>query len=1846
LLTPFKIYIYAPFLLTGLLARSIQAAEASGAEIFVPEEPKIRELFDRSELLLARGSSAAAAETMARLSAQLLTAGERQEEGAAIAGAQVINAGAGYSIGASAAVRKLVARLPKEEEKRWRDLVEAAILSRWDRTGPPAAPLERRILRRRIIRDYPDFSLFPRTVEEEIDDAMARGNDALAIDGCRALLQVPGLEPAKRLRGAVLGASLSELFGRGADSREFRGQIKAILDSAEARSMDSQEKAQARRVLESPGSPRSEPTSPPAEPRAALPAPAPGEQAPEFRLGSVVWRSPFPEKELRSWASELIEAKGIDRTPAPRAAFPRDAALPFIPTSLGGVVYFQDYQRVLALRVPQLEELWTAPLPLSRGERVNSFSSPAPIPGLVLATQFERILAFDAADGKTRWEREATYDRSRRRLVFLPPGQEAPAAAPPVEPPPPPAEEAAPPPEGSPEKDPETAKKEKGGDKQPEQQPVVDLSAPVLIGGGVVLTAIVRVQDEVQVLAVHLDLAGALSWCTSIGSFRSSNYLGQVAAACPPLAVGTRIFIPSNLGVVAALDSADGAVLWIQEYPRLSPSGREEAVQERSRWSVNPLVAGGGGILCAPQDSDLLISFAPEDGSIRWRIPRDRHSTLIGADAERAYLGGPAVAAVRLAGAEAGATDWSFRLPAGETSLGRAVLRGDRLLVPGNVALVELEARSGKVLSTTLWDFRGGGGNILLQGDFLAVSGPGEFMVYDSREQALKRAARLPEEEKLLLTAKLALKCGRPAEAFEALAEWDRMGPAEPGANSPIYRLRFEVAEIANHRLERFGGSREVPEAEIAALHRYRVLLEPLPERKIIAAIQAAAGRRSAADFPGAIASLELALRLEIPATPYPVNDFLTIPAIEAIRDQLTGIRTAGPEGAAAFAGFEARGQEVLREARRIGTQPTFRRVIDWYPFTRAAQEASLDLADYLLNQQNAGEAIRCLLDLLRDNPQVPEYSTVKLRVSDLLMDGHRNSEARKVLQDLLRERAEEKVLDPGPERFNSVTAPREKETVRELVTRRLADPRLEMTRGDELVPLRFPLRMRWRAPASLTPVSRSFLAPEGPRPAHLAGMFFTQSREVIECRRVDDGFPLWTVNLTLVPGFSQGLGASPFAPASQYQLVSRFEGDLLLLKNQRNLLAVDSRNGRVAWHKPFGRVEDLAEETGGDGREAAEGLLTPRKDKGRGRILPLAEMVRGFTSGSEGVFVTSSQRRIRAFNADGSLRWERSIEFEPAPDAPPVLEGDNLAVWQEGPLQVHFFDPATGEPRSRITLEKAADARFLPGQKPIIRQDGLALVPTTLAVYLVDLRRAELAGSFRGAGNLQRVWYFPSLEPDQMVIHLRTLGLPVLLGVDLRSLREIWRYDKLPSKNDITLHHEGSRFYIISGQERDRWNLLALELRPASERGRWLPVPVWPKEIPIGTFFPSMGQDRKVLFTQDAVVVPDPTTSSVLVFDKFKGTNRTFDLARPIIRFLRDKHEVSQFAIDVIDGRMVVLAAGGDCAFDSPTRPDDGSEQRERTLLVRRYLEKPDDWDNVGKLASHLFLDGESQSAIRLLDRSLLSEGLPSIESPGKYQQLAFLLNGLKEEAEAQKTTEQRATIPCRRFRTPPRIDGELNDPWNSTSRIAMRTLESVRAIPAPGQGQDSWVGEEDLSADLYTGWDDEYFYFALDVQDSQIFPYDKGADFWKGDCLIIGIDPSGSGGFFQRSDLQLMTLALTVPKRKPPGKDGKDEDDEDKDDETHKPRGFFSVKKKDDNSGAIYEVALPWSTFKSDDDPTLKPKEGFRFGLSLLLTDDDSGRGATKTLSLNPCHLLPRDPKQIWHFLTPEYFPKVVLE
>lgn len=126
-----------------------------------------------------------------------------------------------------------------------------------------------------------------------------------------------------------------------------------------------------------------------------------------------------------------------------------------------------------------------------------------------------------------------------------------------------------------------------------------------------------------------------------------------------------------------------------------------------------------------------------------------------------------------------------------------------------------------------------------------------------------------------------------------------------------------------------------------------------------------------------------------------------------------------------------------------------------------------------------------------------------------------------------------------------------------------------------------------------------------------------------------------------------------------------------------------------------------------------------------------------------------------------------------------------------------------------------------------------------------------------------------------------------------------------------------------------------------------------------------------------------------------------------------------------------------------------------------------------------------------------------------------------------------------------------------------------------------------------------------------------------------------------------QLFTLALTVPKQAPPpGPDGApppadplDEEDE--------PEGQYQVQRKRDGSGVVYEMTIPWSVFRNArrEKAPSAPYPDLEFSLNLLLTDDDTGRGASSFLTLSPGQLLREETRGIWEVFIPDFFPRLIL-
>lgn len=1497
---------------------------------------------------------------------------------------------------------------------------------------------------------------------------------------------------------------------------------------------------------------------------------APASPGAPYVPGNVSWELPSAERRFEDFVRGREREAGEGRVP-----------IAFQPAVREDCAVFRHRGVLVAVELPRGAELWRTEIPAD-DETFDGARAPLVGETRVYDAARDRLYARSRADGRILWARRFEVGADGRTLRALP-----------------------------------AAEPDRGGGEAPRLR--YALSPPAFLDGDapgrLVLAVATREEREVPTFLACLGPDGDAVWTTFLGSARSSAYLGLGDAGSAPASRDGTVYCVTNTGIAAALDAADGTILWLYEYPRLGPAAAREAVRSENRWHPNPILFAGSAVLVAPRDSAVLLALHARTGEPLWTCPRQGGSVLAGADERACYVYGSEALAIACSGEERGRVLWRTQLgrkPQGRRpsrALGRGLLSGGVLFVPAGDALYRISAEDGSILSRTLWGYGEGPGNLALAGRFLAVAGArGSWLLGNAAaaEEAFSRAAP-SDPEALLRLAEFRLRRIEVAGALEALGRWERLGTPRPLPNSPRGKLQLDVAELARAIVEAGDASGE----EAARLLRHRLRLEILPERRVAAAIELASRLEAEGDVAGALDSYGEALREAAPETEYCPRPPLSVSARAYVRAALRALRSRAPR--AAFERFDRAAEAALGAARTKNSLPAYEEVLQLFPYTPAAEAAAVELALAQISRGNANAARNALADYLSESPS-PAVGA-RLLLVELLQEAGRDEDARRLRDDLLQ--------GHGGELVPQALGPRGSETVSEYLGRLGATGAAVRTRrtSDEL---RFPVGMTWRGPADLESVGRDFLDPAGETPKRLRDSFLVQSLEAIECLDLETGLPSWRIRLNLVPGFrfrDTGLGFR-FPRSGGSLLRGRYVGEALVLYDDLNVFAVDTARGLVSWHVPAGGGPASA--------RAPDGPVVPR----------LRERWLGVGISDEGVFAAlaagAGERSptLRRLSLSGETVWTRELAYEPAA-RPIALAPGSVFVHAARPAATFVHDPETGEAVATIAWPEPID------KEPVEVPGARLLVSGAQRVHLLDLDARKVRWTFGRPGLGVELVSRDADAPEECLVLLRRAQKPpALVALALEDGRELWKYDAFGGERAyVFVARDGDEVFVLSGERGSpfeaRWDLAAFRVSRDPAARAFEIASSWPSPLSLGTLLGSASRHRLHLAT-DAVLVSDPP-ASILLYDRALGVRKSA-LETPLSQFLVEKGD---FSSDVRGGKLIILTAGGDCAFEA-RRTDAGAlEDPEEAELVRSYLERPNDARTAAKLAHRLFRDGRIERAVELLDEVLASEDAASAGAD-EILRLEHLLQGFEEEAMKGEVPR----ILCRRLASAPSIDGELSEPWDVGSAVRLERPEHVRRMPG-SSSHGRWEGEEDLSAVVYTAWDDAHFYVAMDVSDDILHPYDRDAENWRGDCLVIGIDPLGDGGYSQRGDDQLMTLALTLPRRGEKGRGEGEGEEEEGEGEEAKPEGLYSVKKKDDDSGAVYEFGIPWSSFSSEF-AKAPPPPGTVFGLSLLLLDDDTGQGVEKTLSLNPCHLLPRRQKSYGaaRHLIPSFFPRVVLE
>lgn len=187
-----------------------------------------------------------------------------------------------------------------------------------------------------------------------------------------------------------------------------------------------------------------------------------------------------------------------------------------------------------------------------------------------------------------------------------------------------------------------------GEEKDSPRNNTVFASNPVAAGGKVFIAAYVSIAGkEMKLVSLAFDgLTGRRLWsadlCTVPTTGYYSRFMGAQSSNVPTLAESrSRLFIQSNIGIVACVSTHTGDVKWIKKYARpepknMDPWGGMRTLAQTSWEFFPPAVyrpqSGESDeevLIAAPRDSNSIMGIDPETGLTRYEIdnqyPGDRY---------------------------------------------------------------------------------------------------------------------------------------------------------------------------------------------------------------------------------------------------------------------------------------------------------------------------------------------------------------------------------------------------------------------------------------------------------------------------------------------------------------------------------------------------------------------------------------------------------------------------------------------------------------------------------------------------------------------------------------------------------------------------------------------------------------------------------------------------------------------------------------------------------------------------------------------------------------------------------------------------------------------------------------------------------------------------------------------------------------------------------------------------------------------------------------------------------------------------------------------------------------------
>jgi len=605
-----------------------------------------------------------------------------------------------------------------------------------------------------------------------------------------------------------------------------------------------------------------------------------------------------------------------------------------------------------------------------------------------------------------------------------------------------------------------------------------------------------------------------------------------------------------------------------------------------------------------------------------------------------------------------------------------------------------------------------------------------------------------------------------------------------------------------------------------------------------------------------------------------------------------------------------------------------------------------------------------------------------------------------------------------------------------------------------------------------------------------------------------------------------------------------------LILRGISHFTALDVQTGRVVW-----ATEDALR--GGPGVLFGIGGAAESK-----RIIDSA-------AGAGRAFAATAAKEVFAVDvATGTEAWRKKLKEAVVPGSLHV-SGRRLVVCGENPGTVYWFDPAKGKQLGKVQLDRQ-DSRLTDAPALQSRRGRLCLVLGDRQVRNVRLDTGVTLWKSEMPFSVGRVAATPDGRHIVVFPDRWSFGGKVTC-FDAATGKLVWR--QKPQAKEPGGVYVGNALVVSAKKTLFADVLIAQRLGDgAVVRTRPLPIkPVVETLTDAGEFLIASGSSMSI---------PGWRGYAVIVRKSDGATVATLT-----------RHGAGYSSIGRVADTFLLCSNRGIEAYRM---------QEEGAVAGRlaRLLDTKGAATAETALSEIIWLllgRGEYGAAMGLLDEALLAEQPP----PRTFARLHEQLMAVRETAAEKRGTTYQAPL----LKRPPRIDGRLCEDWRADRAARLDNPHDIERIQSPLSPPLFWRGPNDLSAAMYVAWDAKNLYLAVDVNDDIQTTHDFDAPEWKGDGLMVSIDPEGDGGYRLHGRDTVFWLALTAKQKKP------------RDDE-NRLGGEHGVKIKEDESGTIYELSVPWADVGID-----QPRAGVRLGLNIMVFDDDGDanlKGVTWTPGL----------------------------